>query len=151
MAVKKKKKMHFTKQAGAPSLEERPLADDIKEFIRLKVMLGDEGEAQKQVNLSRYRLENARKLPAFEDYENNFKDIWSRSIATHYGPLLKNMVIVGVEELAKRIKELKIPYVIHGHIHGGYGIEKEEKKTYVNCSVLDEEYRLANKPVVIDI
>ena len=58
---------------------------------------------------------------------------------------------LGSETLAKRIRALKIPYVIHGHIHGGYGIEKTEKTTYVNCSVLDEEYQLVNKPIVIDV
>ncbi|HPN88735.1 MAG TPA: metallophosphatase domain-containing protein [Candidatus Omnitrophota bacterium] len=58
---------------------------------------------------------------------------------------------LGSKTLAKKVKELRIPYVICGHIHGSYGIEKTEKTTYINCSVLDEEYHLVNKPIVIDV
>ena len=58
---------------------------------------------------------------------------------------------LGSKTLAKKIKRLKIPYVIHGHIHGSYGIEKTKVTTYINCSVLDEEYQLVNDPIVIDV
>jgi len=58
---------------------------------------------------------------------------------------------LGSKTLAKKIDKLKIPYVIHGHIHGGYGIERAGKTTYINCSVLDEDYQLVNKPIVIDV
>jgi Icc-related predicted phosphoesterase len=58
---------------------------------------------------------------------------------------------LGSKTLAKRIETLKIPYVISGHIHGGYGVEKTKDTTYINCSVLDEDYNLMNKPIVIDV
>ena len=58
---------------------------------------------------------------------------------------------LGSKTLANRIKKLKIPYVIHGHIHGGYGVEKTKDTTYINCSVLNEDYKLVNEPVVFDV
>ena len=58
---------------------------------------------------------------------------------------------LGSKTLARRIEKLKIPFVIHGHIHGGYGIQKIKDTTYVNCSVLNEDYEVVNQPVVIDV
>ena len=36
-------------------------------------------------------------------------------------------------------------------IHGGYGVEKTKDTTYINCSVLNEDYKLVNEPVVFDV
>ena len=58
---------------------------------------------------------------------------------------------LGSKTLAKKIEKLRIPYVVHGHIHGSYGIEKTKNTTYINCSVLDEDYQLVNDPIVIDV
>ena len=58
---------------------------------------------------------------------------------------------LGSETLADRIEKLKIPYVIHGHIHGSYGIKKTKETTYINCSVLNEDYDLVNQPIVLDV
>ena len=58
---------------------------------------------------------------------------------------------LGSRTLAEKVNELRVSYVIHGHIHGGYGKEKKNKTTYINCSVLNEEYQLVNKPIVIDV
>ena len=58
---------------------------------------------------------------------------------------------LGSKTLVKRIDSLKIPYVICGHIRGGYGVEKTNDTTYINCSVLNEDYKLVNEPVVFDL
>jgi len=58
---------------------------------------------------------------------------------------------LGSKTLADRIEKLKIPYVIHGHIHGSYGIKKTKETTYINCSVLNEDYDLVNQPIVLDV
>lgn len=58
---------------------------------------------------------------------------------------------LGSKTLCNRVEKLRIPYVIHGHIHGGYGIKKTQDTTFINCSVLDEDYNLVNKPIVIDV
>jgi Icc-related predicted phosphoesterase len=98
---------------------------------------------ESEENLDRYHW---NKIP---------KDI---SILLVHGPAYKHLdtasplnIHLGSKTLAKRIEQLRIPYVIHGHIHGGYGIEKIKDTTYINCSVLDEGYKLVNKPSVIDV
>ena len=101
---------------------------------------------------------------AFMDTEENLdRNYWSKipqntDILLVHGPAYKHLDTVspgkdhlGSETLAKKIVELKIPYVVHGHIHGGYGVKKTENTTYINCSLLDEDYQLVNKPVVIDV
>lgn len=40
---------------------------------------------------------------------------------------------------------------VFGHIHGGYGIRKEENTTYVNASICDEDYKPVNAPIVVDL
>jgi Icc-related predicted phosphoesterase len=91
------------------------------------------------------------------------RDYWSKipkdtDILLSHGPAYKHLDItapggdhLGSKALAKKIDELKIPYVIFGHIHGGYGIEKTNQTTYINCSVLDDKYDLVNEPIVLDL
>lgn len=58
---------------------------------------------------------------------------------------------LGCPFLRARIKEIKPKYHIFGHIHGGYGVYQDEHTTYINCSLLDEEYELINDPIVVEI
>ena len=101
---------------------------------------------------------------AFMELDENLgRYYWSKilkdtDILLVHGPAYKHLDTavpggdhLGSKTLAKKVEGLKIPYVVHGHIHGGYGIEKINKTTYINCSVLDEEYQLVNKPIVIDV
>lgn len=101
---------------------------------------------------------------AFMETEENLDRYYWRKIPKNtdillvHGPAYKHLDIgrprsgnLGSKTLAQKIEELKIPYVIHGHIHGSYGIENTDKTTYINCSVLDEDYQLVNEPIVIDI
>jgi len=48
-----------------------------------------------------------------------------------------------------RIKDLRLH--VSGHIHEGAGIYKHGDIIVVNASVLDERYRMRNKPVVVDL
>lgn len=99
-----------------------------------------------------------------ESEENLDRHYWSKipkktDILLTHGPAFGHLDVahpnqkmnLGSETLARRIEELKIPYVFCGHIHGGYGIKQTKGTTYINCSVLDEDYQLVNEPVVIDI
>ncbi len=56
----------------------------------------------------------------------------------------------GCINLLNRIKEIKPKYHIFGHIHEGYGIIKQEGTTFINCSVVDNEYYPTNKPIKIN-
>lgn len=60
--------------------------------------------------------------------------------------------LCGDAELLHRVKQLKLlQYHIFGHIHTNGPIQKKkiDNVTFVNASVLNENYELKNKPVVI--
>jgi len=63
---------------------------------------------------------------------------------------------VGCPFLAQRIKEVKPKLHVFGHIHEQYGIIRESFRvsptevhniTYINCSVMDEQYDMINSPI----
>ncbi len=58
---------------------------------------------------------------------------------------------VGCEELMKEVDKIKPKIHAFGHIHEAYGIQEKEECTFVNASVLNFNYKLVNKPIVIDI
>ena len=63
---------------------------------------------------------------------------------------------VGSLALRNKVKRLKdIKYHIFGHIHCGAGTElvitKTNMYTAVNASVLNDDYRWVNQPIVIEI
>lgn len=76
-----------------------------------------------------------------------------------YGILDKNDVgeKCGDSELLYRVEQLKnLKYHIFGHIHTNGKIQKKKSAkvpgvTFVNASVLNEQYKLVNKPVVVRV
>ena len=75
-----------------------------------------------------------------------------------YGLPLQNGTFVrhcGSKSLKKRILEIKPKLVLVGHIHESYGISHleidGEKITIANVSVLDGDYKLANKPIIFEL
>lgn len=67
------------------------------------------------------------------------------------GPGQKHL---GCEELLVAVKRVKPKCHIFGHIHGSGGkIERNCTNfdtQFINASVLDEDYKLANEPIIID-
>jgi len=100
---------------------------------------------------------------AFMSDRNTIHEYWNKIpkdidiLLTHgpaYGILdigIKKHGHLGCTELAKTLKRVKPKYHIFGHIHGSYGIKKIDDTTFINCSVLNEEYKLINKPIIITI
>lgn len=58
---------------------------------------------------------------------------------------------LGCRNLRKTIDQIKPKLHVFGHIHGGYGVSRVEDTTFVNASLLDEAYRPANEPVVVEL
>jgi len=59
---------------------------------------------------------------------------------------------VGCKFLKERIEQLSdLKFHVFGHIHEGYGIKQSDTLTSINASVLDDQYSLMNKPIVIEI
>lgn len=76
-------------------------------------------------------------------------------MVTHGPPLgirdrTADQLNVGCENLLKKVKKIKPKYHLFGHIHEGYGILNTETTTFINGSILNENYQLVNQPVFFD-
>ena len=58
---------------------------------------------------------------------------------------------LGCYDLAERLKHISPKIHGFGHIHGAYGKKKIRKTTFINCSIMDEQYNITNKPILINI
>lgn len=58
---------------------------------------------------------------------------------------------LGCGELIEAVLRVKPKVNIFGHIHGGYGYKSFNGTEFFNASVVDESYRLANKPWEIEL
>lgn len=58
---------------------------------------------------------------------------------------------VGCEDLLEISKQVNPLYHLFGHIHEGYGVEEQDGTTFINGSVLDENYRMMNKPILFEL
>jgi len=61
-----------------------------------------------------------------------------------------NPLGIGCEELKIRIKEVKPKIHVFGHLHFGYGYKFEDDIHFINASILNDQYKYANKPLTID-
>lgn len=58
---------------------------------------------------------------------------------------------VGCKDLLNLIERIKPTVSISGHIHCGYGVTENEHTKFINAATLDEDYKVANKPILFDI
>lgn len=58
---------------------------------------------------------------------------------------------IGDRNLLNRIKEIKPILSVYGHNHGENGVIKIDGTTFVNCSIVDERYKLTKKPIYLEI
>jgi len=54
---------------------------------------------------------------------------------------------VGCYDLLKAIQRIKPTYHICGHIHEGYGMDKNDDTTFINSSINTARYRPTNEPI----
>ncbi|WP_165251939.1 metallophosphoesterase family protein [Paludisphaera soli] len=57
----------------------------------------------------------------------------------------------GSPGLLRRIEAVRPRLVVAGHIHSGYGVYTIGPTTLANCSLLDEDYRFRNRPILIEL
>ncbi|CAK68629.1 unnamed protein product (macronuclear) [Paramecium tetraurelia] len=103
---------------------------------------------------------------AFQVDEEDGEEFWkimeegSDIVLTHGAPLGHSSYVSsyeptegewGDQALANRIKEVKPLYHIFGHVHEGYGMTEENGTKYINCAILDERYKLAEKAYVFQL
>ncbi len=53
--------------------------------------------------------------------------------------------------LLQKVLSIQPKYHLFGHIHNAYGIEKIDHTTFINASVVNEEYKLSNNPVLLEL
>jgi Icc-related predicted phosphoesterase len=60
---------------------------------------------------------------------------------------------LGSRSLLKKVLQVKPRFHIFGHIHHGYGkyTDKANNITFINASLLDEDYKFVNEPIIIEI
>jgi len=57
----------------------------------------------------------------------------------------------GDRSLLQIVLNIKPEYHLFGHIHGAYGIEKSHHTTFVNAAILNENYKVHNKSVLLKL
>ncbi len=57
----------------------------------------------------------------------------------------------GCEELFRKVKQLKPKLHVFGHIHEDYGQDARADTVFINASVLDTNYDLVHKPIVVSL
>ncbi|VDK79440.1 unnamed protein product [Litomosoides sigmodontis] len=69
-----------------------------------------------------------------------------------HGDMLPTGLRVGcVELLNSVVKRIRPKYHVFGHIHSGYGCTTDGYTKFVNCSLVDDRFQLANNPIIFDI
>lgn len=58
---------------------------------------------------------------------------------------------VGCKDLLEKIQALKPKFHVCGHIHEAYGQDSHSETTFINASVLNENYTLVNEAIVFSI
>jgi Icc-related predicted phosphoesterase len=58
---------------------------------------------------------------------------------------------VGSPSLTRWIAKNKPRLVVTGHIHSDYGIHRLGETLVVNAALTDEDYRLVNRPILVDL
>ena len=58
---------------------------------------------------------------------------------------------LGCRDLLDEMLRVKPKVHVCGHIHSGYGVKFTQGTTYINASLLDESYKLKNKPIAFEI
>jgi Icc-related predicted phosphoesterase len=57
----------------------------------------------------------------------------------------------GCVDLLQTVLKIKPYYHLFGHVHDAFGIEKSIHTTYVNAALMNEDYEVVNKAVLLEI
>ena len=58
---------------------------------------------------------------------------------------------VGCKDLVDKVLQLKPKLHIFGHIHGDAGIKEFNETTFINASIVGEDYKVRNQPIEMEI
>lgn len=78
-------------------------------------------------------------------------EVQARKIETAWGPAeVEGTGPLGCEELSLRLLTIRPKIHVFGHVHDGAGQITRDGTLYVNASICDEEYRVINRPVIVE-
>lgn len=76
-------------------------------------------------------------------------------LITHNPPFgifdFDNGIHYGSKELLQRVSDIKPKIHLFGHIHNCYGMTRSKNTIFSNAALVDDDYRLVNKPVIIEL
>lgn len=91
-----------------------------------------------------------RQVQNYADIPNNI-DV----LITHNPPLgildFDKGINYGSKELLQRASDVMPRLHLFGHIHNNYGLIHSQHTAFSNASLVDDDYRLTNKPVIIEL
>ncbi|MFA5599139.1 MAG: metallophosphatase domain-containing protein [Phenylobacterium sp.] len=98
---------------------------------------------------------------AFEETEDGLRKIYEAipkdtDIILSHGPpfgigdLNFHNEHCGSDALYDAVMKIKPKIVAYGHIHQDHGIRERDGIKFINCSLLDDDYRMVFEPIVID-
>lgn len=93
-----------------------------------------------------------------DDLKNIYKDVKSADVLITHGPPFQiydiglNGIHGGSQELRNLVYRINPKIHVFGHFHGMGGFMKHEDKTlFVNAAMVNEKYKIVNKPIVVEI
>lgn len=90
------------------------------------------------------------------EYDNNILKIPTDTdiLISHQPPFcvfdFSEKIHYGDQTLLQKVLEIQPKYHLFGHIHNAFGVEKIDKTTFCNASIVNENYELANNPVLFE-
>ena len=91
------------------------------------------------------------------NYEENIKKIPADTnvLITHQPPYcildLSESTNYGDRDLLQTVLKIQPKCHLFGHVHIAYGIEKSNNTLFVNGAILNEDYAISNKTVLIEV
>lgn len=82
--------------------------------------------------------------PPYGIMDEVYREVWN----TTEGRPAKFVEHTGCKELLEVVKKIKPKLHVFGHIHEGSGTLKRYDTQFINASILDDNYFLANKPYI---
>ena len=58
---------------------------------------------------------------------------------------------IGSRSLLRRIEKVRPKLVVYGHNHSEHGVVEKDGIKYVNASLVDEEYKMTRKPIMVEL
>lgn len=92
-----------------------------------------------------------------EDLDMKYQGLPACDILVTHGPVFghgdrcPNGEHVGSKSLLAWVDRVQPKLVVSGHIHHSYGTYRRGQTTIVNASLRDEQYKVANKPMEIEL